>query len=98
MPKQTHTHIHTAPTTGGVAGTHPAPQAVVQFAGDLLPARFWKQPRPAARAGAEHAPQLQHALFRPVTLVPVVLQKEKSFFKETAQVRRGTGTQVLAKC
>ena len=48
-------HTHTV-HTGGVAGTHPAAQAVGRFAGDLPLARFWKQPRPAARAGAEHAP------------------------------------------
>lgn len=51
----------------------PAAQATARLAGDLPQAWLRKQPRPAARAGAQHAPHLQHALLSTILLVPAVL-------------------------
>lgn len=51
----------------------PAAQTVAPFASDFPPAWLRKQACSAARAGAQHAPHLQHTLFGAILLVPVVL-------------------------
>lgn len=91
LPKQTNTPSRAR----SVAGTHPAAQAAAPFAGDLPLAGLRKQPCSAARAGAQHAPHLQHALFGAILLVPVVLQRENEFFKVIIQTPRCA---VLPKC